>query len=216
MLFTASFTTTFMTKVPGLPVNFVTNARKYIMTPIPATIANTLIVRISEIDAYGRWSSEVSRSMMAEALRLREADIAEGEMVVGMIHCMDGNIPAMRKAFKNSIAFAPSEIPPKTNYALALARCGFLGEALAIMQNEEGRRALTKKEYGFLATICLGLGLGAKAKQFQKLSNLTDVDLAEKSWSEIFKPSRVRQEAISIVQQSLITDAAIWQSLANR
>lgn len=186
------------------------------MTPIPATIANTLIERISDLDGAGRWSREVSRSMMSEARRLRNVDIAEGDMVIGMIHCMDGNIPAMRKAFKNSIAFAPMEIPPKANYALALARCGFLAEALSIMQDEEELRSFTSKDYGLLAMICFGLGMHAKSKQFQQLSNLSDFDFAKKRWEKIFKFSHVRQEAVDVVRKSLINDAAIWQSLANR
>lgn len=186
------------------------------MTPIPATIANGLIDRISGIDAAGHWSAEISRSMMREAKKLREVDVSEGDMVIGMIHCIDGNIPAMRKAFKNSIAFGPHKTTPRANFALALARQGFLAEALGIMQDEERRRPFTPKDYGLLAMICFGLGLSAKARQYQEISDLDDYGFAEERWSEILKHSPKQQEAIDIVTQSLVRDSAIWQSLANR
>lgn len=186
------------------------------MTPIPATIANGLIDRISDLDMAGQWSAEVSRSMMREAKKLRDVDIAEGDMVIGMIHCIDDNVPAMRKAFKNSIAFAPAKITPRANFALALARHGFLAEALGMMQSEEKRRAFTPKDYGLLAMICFGLGLAAKARQYQKLSDLDDYGFAEERWTEILKASPKQQEAIDIVKHSLVRDSAIWQSLANR
>ena len=185
------------------------------MTPIPATISNNLVGRIIALDIAGAWSVDHSRELMFAARKLRGVNTAEGDMIIGMIHCMDGNIPAMRTAFKNAIAFAPGFYGAKANFGAALVKSGFFSEAIEYLLQAE---VIAQKplNYRMMSLACSCLGLESKARYFHGLSDFSAIDygIVRKERADI--KSKEQDEALAAVQESLIKDAEIWESLSKR
>lgn len=183
-------------------------------TQTPETIVNHIIKYLSEHNLSGEWSSVDSENSKRSALTLRSVNVGEGDMVLGIIHCLDKNIPEMRKAFKNAIAYLPDVSAPMVNYARCLRNVGMYSEALSVAMDLE-LFDKSNETYLLLSSLCACMGFEGRAQDYFSMSGLPqrklDIILEDARSSK-----NIRPEVMDIVNKSFIKDAAIWESLAKR
>lgn len=178
------------------------------------TKALDIIEQINECDADRHWSGTTSAMFMAEAYKLRHADPGAGDMVLGMIHCFDGDIQSMRKAFKNAVALYANKNTARMNYANALYRHGFFSEAIALMLDVE-KTDKSPEIYEWLAELCVYMGLMGKARHYFERAK-TPKEKQKMLLQGTGNFGFAQQRTLECVQQSLHEDAPVWASLATR
>ncbi len=178
---------------------------------LPMTEYDNIVASLNDHLRSGQWSKETSDAFTVQASRIRDKDIGEGDMVLGMIHAMNKNISGMRKRFNNALAFGHNKDDVFANYGRALFFNGCFSEAIEKLLAVEGE---DKSCYYVIALCCLALGLDSKARQYYILSG-------EKASFEHFctqtkLPKSNIKKGFEAVRKSMKENPDIWKSLSQR
>ena len=177
----------------------------------PRTIAKDLIARINVAREKEIFSEQDLTSFEDEAYRLRSADIAEGDMVLGIIASYRGDARETHKRFKNALAINGETQAIIHNYGMALYISGDYSGAIQILSPvmECDREAAY-----IVGRACMLLGLEGRAKSI--FDKLEIKDIQEEHKGEALTRLAFISSAVGAVKHSFEEDPGIWQSLSKR
>lgn len=179
--------------------------------PQPMPISENCIILLNDLMSKSQWTPEISAAFTAMAYRQREVDVGEGDMLLGIIHAINKDVPRMRKCFKNSLAYGTDKTAVLVNYGQGLYFNGFFSEAIDTLlpvHEKDSQSCLV------IAMSCMALGLEAKAKQFYKISG-ENIPFEDFFRDRKF-PHPQTDKGIDAVFQSMEKDYTIWENLSKR
>lgn len=186
------------------------------MTPQPGKKSDVLIGRLNSLYGTEAVNMLELQRIENEARTLRQADPVEGDMVLGMVYCLKGDIEAMRKAHANAVSLSNRDAAALQNYAVSLNK---------IMRHTEAaqyaREAYEKSgECSSLETLIYSLAaLGLQGAVERYLDEVRDVypqALDRIAQSLPVCEGHVRLEVMDSLDASLERNRATWDSLSNR
>lgn len=179
------------------------------MTAQPETKINMLIEQLNSFQQKGGWDRNISRAFEAEAYRIRDIDIADGDMLLGIINGLNSNTREMQKRFTNALAYRSGDTTIIFNYGMSLYHGSLYSQAIQVLQGI----AESDKDAAYITGLCCyALGLKNKAEYyFSYAEKYPD----QKLLNNFSKPVCV-EEAFKNLQTSFVRDHEIWQSLSTR
>lgn len=178
----------------------------------PARKTNAIIDELNNYQQAGKWSSSLAQYFENEAYKVREADIAEGEMLLGVISGLNGNIEDMRKRFKNAMAYKPNDPIIKFNYGNSLFNNDFFSQAIQVLLPIA---EINKDAALIIGLCCHALGLENKSAQYFEMAEVAP-DVLQTIISKPLPESKLVNTAMDNVHASFTRDKEIWQSLSTR
>lgn len=183
------------------------------MTQQPATMMNSLIRQINNARETGSLTASSLAAFEDEARKLRSVNIAEGDMVLGIIAAHRGDVEEMRKRFKNAKAFNAPQFVVDCNYGLALFICGDFSGAIQVLSPFMDKE---KDIATIVACACKYLGLEAKARQIFNSIDGANPEHEKEPDELILNRISFIAPALQEVESSFAVDKKIWQSLSRR
>lgn len=183
------------------------------MSQQPAAIMGSLISRINNAWETRSLTPASLAAFEEEAQKLRAADVAEGEIVLGILAAHRGDLQEMRKRFRNAREFNAPQYLVDWNFGLSLFICGdFSGavQVLAPYMEKDKDCAL------FVACACKYLGLDAKAAQLFESLGVDEAEYGKEAAELASRRISFIAPALESVQNSFEEDKEIWQSLSKR
>lgn len=181
--------------------------------PLPQTKNIELINQINHALEAGTINPGDFNILKQEALRLRNANIGEGDMLLGIIASLKGDFKEVRKRFRNAMAYDGQNDVLMFNYGHCLYRLGHYAEAIQTLGNlaESDTEAAR-----IVACCCIRLGLTAKAVQYCELAGCSENELKKEIPMRRLISSKIKQRAFDAIVESFSREPMIWKSLSTR
>jgi tetratricopeptide (TPR) repeat protein len=97
---------------------------------IPARKTNSLIEQLNSMDSNVQVHEFAFLKIKRDAEKVRKESIPEGDILLGMIATIEGDINEVHSRFKNAIQFIPSSPDAYSNYAASLNKLGMFSQAV--------------------------------------------------------------------------------------
>lgn len=177
-----------------------------------ASTANEYIDMVNMLGENYFWDNKASKEFRARAQALLETDLGNGNMLMGIVHAMDGNVPQMRECFEKALAYNPDKTRVLSNYCTALYMTGFFSE---VIQRLLPVYTPDKQMSLVMANANKALGLDAKARQFYEDGNFEQS--FEDYYATFVPPKSAHHDKVfALLEKSLTRDAEVWEYLSNR
>ncbi len=181
------------------------------MTPQPATIMNDLIRQINCAKDNNALTKQALLAFEDDAYKLRSVDVADGDMVLGIIAANRGDIDEMHRRFKNAKAFNGDTAAIDYNYGFSLFLCGDYGGAIQMLSPYADN---DKQAAMLVAIACRRMGLNSRADYYFDLSGENEPCNNARQSSSM----RIAfiGAAMQTVENSFVEERGIWESLSRR
>ena len=151
----------------------------------PKTLTNDLIGKMSNFTLGNSPSEFEEKLFLREAEKVKNTNLSEGWMLLGIIKALVGDYQKTKKSFENALRYPNDELDVVIiNYAKALRNLGKFEESYAIIEKFASPQQPILLEFAF--KLALNLGLVSKASEYYEafrntnLCNLKDGDYLKK------------------------------------
>lgn len=186
------------------------------MSTAPATIALQLTERLNRLALQDEITPFDLNRLDREAKQLRKADLGAGEMVLGMICCLRGDIAGMHRAHRNSIRIQGRTFLGLINYAESLKNAGLYGQSLAYSTEALDINCNHRDLIILTRDALLHIGMKNLAEKFQALLGKDEDAALDYIKAQNKATNTVRPAVENSITHNLDRHAELWTALANR
>lgn len=186
------------------------------MNAQPSEKSFALIERLNALEKSGVLNPREFETIEAEAKTLRQVDIGRADMVLGMLHCLRGDIAAMRAAHVNAVHWLNRSEDSLVNFAISLRRAGLFTEA-ATLSLEAYQKFKSPLALTVLIMALANLGMQGPVRKYLEEWRRLFPEADSPSDAEIHRLYQTaRPKVLASLENSLEQHHATWKSLSNR